>query len=164
MQSLCSNRLQSKAGVAVRSAVTRRTVALARPAQRRIQTQAVAFDVQELQNLPKELLYGGAAALGEPSVAAALGCYVHSSSPSNSSLATSECALDNTVLPGHAGPCLWCSCRCTHTCCCGSGLSGQCCICCSSDALTNSSSSAILEHHKIDKQLNLNGFGQHCSA
>jgi hypothetical protein len=71
MQSLCRNRLQSKAGAAVRSAVSRRTVALARPAQRRIHTQAVAFDVQELQNLPKEVLYGGAAALGEPNAAEA---------------------------------------------------------------------------------------------
>lgn len=66
MQSICSTRLQSKAGVAVRSAVTRRTVALARPAQRRTLTKtAVAFDPQELQNLPKEVLLGGAAALGE---------------------------------------------------------------------------------------------------
>ncbi|WIA12335.1 hypothetical protein OEZ85_012388 [Tetradesmus obliquus] len=54
----------SKAGVAVRSAVTRRTVALARPAQRRTLTKtAVAFDPQELQNIPKEVLLGGAAAL-----------------------------------------------------------------------------------------------------
>uniref|UniRef100_A0A383VGR7 NADH:ubiquinone oxidoreductase intermediate-associated protein 30 domain-containing protein n=1 Tax=Tetradesmus obliquus TaxID=3088 RepID=A0A383VGR7_TETOB len=64
MQSICSTRLQSKASVAVRSAVTRRTVALARPAQRRTLTKtAVAFDPQELQNLPKEVLLGGAAAL-----------------------------------------------------------------------------------------------------
>jgi hypothetical protein len=74
MQSLSGNRLQSKAGVAVRSAVAIRPVALARPAQRRITTQAVLFDVQELQNLPKEVLYGGAAALGEPSAAEAPGC------------------------------------------------------------------------------------------
>jgi hypothetical protein len=62
----------------VRSAVTRRTVALARPAQRRTITQAVAFDVQELQNLPKEVLFGGAAALGKPNAAEALGCKAHS--------------------------------------------------------------------------------------
>jgi hypothetical protein len=105
MQSLCENRLQIKAGVAVRSAVTRRTVALARPAQRRTITQAVAFDIQELQNLPKEVLFGGAAALGKSSAAEALGCKVHSNLPSAVAHCLSWTFRDGVCVPRQALAC-----------------------------------------------------------